>query len=565
MLLSNAKISHKIYLAGIIQFVLVAMVGFIGVNQMSKIGHEIVDIAEYDIPLSNSITELTESKLLQNILFEKIIFTSLLVERGRSGAKRELQKNRRDLNTLSTHIGNEIIDIRNFVKQSQSKLHSEQAIKKYEGIVNTLNTIEKHHKELAIQVTQLLDSMTEGFSDNIASRLLTLESKNEKAREELFQLLESIQSFTAASAIQAEHDEKSGLIQIISTLVIALMIGLILPTLVLHSMRVPILNLNNRLLEIAEGDGDLSVSLSHSANDELGQLTTSFNKLIQNLRRVILGVNSAADILGTSSESAINVMESTLVNVHNQLSETEKVADAVEKISETIKNVAKSTSEASSLAENVKERVAEGTQSAIDSQTIIESLATEVDNTSRVIKSLASETDNIGSVLDTIRGIAEQTNLLALNAAIEAARAGESGRGFAVVADEVRSLAQRTQESTGDIQALVERLQREAQNAVDSMHKGSESTKLCLSKSLETAQALQDSSSAVNEITDLNLSISLAAEQQSTVADQINARLVNIKKVAQTTADGSVSVSEANQSIAKQLVGLHANLNQFVV
>ncbi|ODS24159.1 hypothetical protein AB835_05375 [Candidatus Endobugula sertula] len=276
-------------------------------------------------------------------------------------------------------------------------------------------------------------------------------------------------------------------------------------------------------------------------------------------------IGQNATQLEKSSEESIRVMEKTLENVEQQRDETAMVATAMYEMGEATQHVAQNTSEAAKVAENAKACVAKGKTTALDTQEIITQLAAEVNNASTVIKSLATETDSIGNVLEAIRGIAEQTNLLALNAAIEAARAGDTGRGFAVVADEVRSLAQRTQNSTGDIQKLVESLQNEAKNAVNSMQKGVKSTETCLEKSDETTSALEAATQAVNQISDLNTQIASTAEEQSAAAEQINSNVNNISRIAENTSTGAIQTASANQKTAKSIIALHGCLKQYKV
>ncbi|WP_371920606.1 methyl-accepting chemotaxis protein [Pseudomonas sp. HMWF032] len=256
-------------------------------------------------------------------------------------------------------------------------------------------------------------------------------------------------------------------------------------------------------------------------------------------------------------------MEITVKNVDTQHRETEQVAAAVEEMSATTNEIARTTNEASQVADAVRDKVREGQNIAQNTQKIIEQLATEVEQAAEVISGLMAETNNIGQVTDTIQSIAEQTNLLALNAAIEAARAGDSGRGFAVVADEVRSLAKRTRDSTVDIQGLVQRLQEQANKAVNSMASGKRSTSLCFEKVVETTKAFDDVSTAVDGISDLNTQVAAASEQQAFVSQEINNTLLRITHIAQQTADGARETSDASEKIAKRLIDLHTNINIF--
>jgi methyl-accepting chemotaxis protein len=339
--------------------------------------------------------------------------------------------------------------------------------------------------------------------------------------------------------------------------------GISVPYFIARGISQPVINLSARLNEIASGDGDLTVRLNTDSKDETGDVVRAFNTFLSKLRDLISGTSTQADSLGESAEVALSVMQITLKNVEQQRQETELVATAMNEMSATIQEVARNANSASQVTDIVSSNVVEGRAESLETQSIMTQLTSEVEEASTVIQTLVTETNKIGSVLDTIQGIAEQTNLLALNAAIEAARAGETGRGFAVVADEVRSLAQRTQKSTVDIQELVTRLQNEANNAVRSMDKGSDSAQRCLIKATATAKTFEKASEAVGEISDLNAQIASAAEQQSHVAREINDNLIRIKEVAETTSEGAKETERANQQIATSLIDLHTSLNVF--
>ncbi len=195
----------------------------------------------------------------------------------------------------------------------------------------------------------------------------------------------------------------------------------------------------------------------------------------------------------------------------------------------------------------------------------IHSLTGHIRSSSDVIQQLRSDSENIGSVLDVIRSVAEQTNLLALNAAIEAARAGEHGRGFAVVADEVRGLAQRTQESTDEIQQMVETLQGAAQQVVDVMASSLAFTEETELKATAAGQAMESIMTAVEAIREMNDMIASAAEQQSIVAEEINQSVVNIVDISNGSASATEQVNQASHELAQQSDSLHGLVCQFRV
>ncbi|MBQ4856955.1 methyl-accepting chemotaxis protein [Pseudoalteromonas sp. MMG007] len=526
---------------------------------MNKIGLELVDIAERDIPLSNMLTTMSEHKLEQTIYFQR----ALLHESLASGESNEEIENK--LSSLTQKIQSEFNKSEKFVRDSIVQLHNEKAKTSFKALANDLKLLNTEYQSITANINNVIEAVKTQSVSDLGDKISTIEVAEDKFEKKLIALLSQIQQFTLDSALKAESDEKQGIDIILYIFLFSVIVGMALSYFISRAISQPVNRLKTRLVEIADGDGDLTLTLDESASDEIGDTARAFNKFLLMLRETISEANIHLSQLDDSSKFAINIMQQTVTNVDKQRVETEMVSTAVEEMTCTTLEVASNTQNASTVTEAVKERVLKGKLEASQAKLVIQRLATEIDEASTVIESLVTETNNIGSVLDTIQSIAEQTNLLALNAAIEAARAGDTGRGFAVVADEVRALAQRTQVSTVDIQSLVTRLQSEAQNAVMSMNKGISSADECLKKSTETSEIFADSAIAVNEITDLNLQIATAAEEQSAVVSEINQNLINITDIATETSTGAQDTSEANESIARYINNLRINLNKFKV
>ncbi|WP_282115175.1 methyl-accepting chemotaxis protein [Pseudoalteromonas arctica] len=558
-MLNKLSITSKIYLLGVSQILLMFVIGVISLIQMNKIGIELVDIAERDIPLSNMLSKMSEHKLEQTILFQRAL---LQVSLNPEGDNAEIEQK---LTSLTQKIKSEFDKSEKFVTDSIDKLHSEKAKLSFKSLASDLKLLDKEYQSIAVSISDVIEMTKTQTVSSVSNKVKSIEVAEDKFDKKLIALLSQIQQFTLNSALQAENDEKQGIHFILYIFIFSVIVGVALSYLISRAIALPVNKLKNRLIEIADGDGDLTLKLDESAGDETGDTARAFNKFLLMLRETINEANIHLSQLDESSKFAVTVMQETVVNVEMQRAETEMVSTAVEEMNCTTQEVASNTQNASDVTEAVKERVSKGELEASQAKVVIQRLAQEIDEASTVIECLVTETNSIGSVLDTIQSIAEQTNLLALNAAIEAARAGDTGRGFAVVADEVRALAQRTQVSTIDIQGLVTRLQSEAKNAVISMNKGINSADECLQKSTQTSEIFANSAIAVNEITDLNLQIATAAEEQSAVVSEINQNLINITNIAIETSTGAKNTSEANESIARYIANLRVNLNKFKV
>ncbi|NRF13070.1 methyl-accepting chemotaxis protein [Vibrio coralliilyticus] len=563
-MLSRLTIAQKVYLLGFSQLLAMIIMGVFALYQMNKIGNELVDIAEEDIPLTKMLTVVTEHQLEQAILFERALIKAIRVEQGLAQMS-VFEEAKKKVHDLTVKTEKELYEVEEFIEKAIPLLHSVEAQEKFKKLLGKLKVVEKSYSTLVGEVGKTMDYGSNGQIEEMLEFSKKVEAHEDEIDKSLISILDEVQNFTLASALQAEEDEKYAIKWMTIIASVSIVLGILMPFLVTRAIRTPIMNLIDRLKQVAEGDGDLTIRLDDSSRDETGTVANAFNKFLGVLMGTITQINSKAEELGQSSEVAVSAMQRTLQNVEKQRCDIEQVATAINQMNATTQEVANSTANASSVTDEVRKHVMEGQKEALATQEVIQELANEVTTSSGVIENLVSETNNIGQVLESIQGIAEQTNLLALNAAIEAARAGETGRGFAVVADEVRSLAQRTQEATVDIQKLVDTLQSEAKNAVSSMKKGTDTAKLCLEKSSESANTFSVAAESVNQIAGLNLQIAAAAEEQSTVAQDLDNNLTSIKTLAEETAEETKNTAAASETIAMNVIDLHKNLNKFQV
>ena len=325
----------------------------------------------------------------------------------------------------------------------------------------------------------------------------------------------------------------------------------------------PLHHLLDRLQNISSGDADLNQEIELQSRDEFGEIAEAFNVFTRKLRGIVRQLASENEVLVDSAQQMRARTSNTSQALERQKSEVEQVATAMNEMTATVQDVAKSAQSAASAAETGASETDSGHQVVEQTITSIQELAKEVEEAATVINGLKEESNSIATILDVIRGIADQTNLLALNAAIEAARAGEQGRGFAVVADEVRSLARRTQDSTTEIQKMIDNLQQSAEKAVSVMETGRHMAGASVEKTSEAGQSLSVIAQEIHQINDMNAQIASAAEEQSAVAEEINRNIMNISQLAEETAEGSEQEAKAGKALAELAEEMKGIVNQF--
>lgn len=444
---------------------------------------------------------------------------------------------------------------------------------------NSIKIIEGSHsseiKELAPAVEEynnILKKMAISFvnDDRVSGSLLLSDAYKISADIEKT-ITKNIQSLEEnIRQISAENNENQAatsrtikvsiLLQVI--LVIALGVGF---TFLLSKIIVtPLVSLRKTITTIQK-NGDLTLRANISSKDEVGQLSKSFNIMIENLNSIVSNVRTQSEEVSTSASQLSSVTTTTAKGTHKQLKETTHLSNIIGQLSHAIEEIVDNANHASSSAEKTNDTALSGHSIVGKTVDNINQLTVDMEQASIVIEKVKTDSENIGTVLDVIKTIAEQTNLLALNAAIEAARAGEQGRGFAVVADEVRTLAQRTQDSTIEIENLVATLQTGAQNAVTVMTSSQEKVNTTASQAQQAGKSLDDIKTAIQDILTMNKSIASEAQLQIEATKNVRENINTITGISQQTAKGTEQTSVASDQLDSLGNELKSSISQFKV
>jgi len=520
---------------------LVIALGTFALIQMKSIRAATIDIGANKLPSYEALGEINEKMLRMRIVSFRLFVDREAADLAESARRsKELAEQLRKARTTYEAL------IDNDIERAQYE-RFDAALERYFDINEKLLALSDEGRISDIQ--QLLGTTYKALSDQLG--------------EQVTKLVEINKAGAAESGKKATSDYELSISVVLGVMLAAAALTALLAFALTRSIVRPL----RLAVSVAEtvASGNLSKSVDVHGRDEPAQLLAALKTMQGKLRETLERIAQSSDQLAAAAEELNVVTEDSARGLAQQNQELEQAATAVNEMTAAVDEVARnavSTSEASKASDANAQKGQEQVNNTVIS---ISKLAGEVGDTSVQVRSLADRVYDISKVLDVIRSIAEQTNLLALNAAIEAARAGDAGRGFAVVADEVRALAHRTQQSTTEIEQMITGVRQGADQAVASMSESAERANATLLLAEAAGQALKEITNAISQISERNLVIASASEEQAQVAREVDRNLVNIRDLAVQTSAGATQTTAASQDLSRLAIDLNTLVGRFTL
>ena len=520
---------------------LVLFLGLFALNQMANMRNESKEVDENWLPSIMALSELnvTVMRIRANTLRLALAEESQMV-----------QETAQRLTQMRSEVAQRDADYAKRVTTADERAAYERFKQGFDQYLLLQQRVVDHvvRGERAQAVT-IVNGEINGHADNVTAsvnQLLTI--NNEEANR-------------AAERASLQYD--TALSWVVVTLVLAAGVTITLAWVFTRSVVGPL----GMAVSVAEriAGGDLTGDFAVDGKDEPARLLTSLKAMQANLRGTIQGIAESSNQLASAAEELNAVTEDSTRGLHQQNHEIEQAAAAVNEMTAAVDEVARNAVATSEASQDSNDTAQRGRKQVMQTVESINLLASDVTNTAGEVEHLAGQVRDISKVLEVIRSIAEQTNLLALNAAIEAARAGDAGRGFAVVADEVRALAHRTQQSTGEIEQMIGSVHQGTDKAVHAMQSSNERARTTLEMARAAGEALDGITSAISQISERNLVIASASEEQAQVAREVDRNLVNIRDLSLQSSAGANQTSAASQELARLAIDLNGLVARFQV
>ena len=522
-------------------------------TQLITIEHHIEAVANTDIPITKAVTVLTEHQLEQEIFFEQAFRFALTIDTEPNSSK-HFSDAVEHFDSLNNKINSELNAIGNSIEQASKGAKEQVVVDEFVKLSNEIQQIKIQHKKWVEHVEEVFVELVnknfhhaEELSERVEQEALVLSKHVED-------VLAEIERFTEEAVIKIDEEAIALEFIALAAVVASVLVNIVSAFLVIKAVQAGLKKAVNSLETIAHGDFDKHVATDEPG--EVGQMLEHMEQMRGNICAILTKVNdSTNDVQQTAQvlEQANNLVQN---NLENQFQQIDLVATAINELSSTAQEVAKNTTSTLELTEAASSSSEQSQQVNLQAMEQIRQLVESLSDSGEALTKLEKNSAQIESVLEVIKGIAEQTNLLALNAAIEAARAGEQGRGFAVVADEVRNLAQRTQESTTEIEQMIEQYRTGAHNAVVAMDHSRELSAKTIEFSERSNALMADVNEAISSVNDMSTQVATAAEEQHCVVEEINNNITQVNDASQENKleiERAVEATSHLQSTSKEL------------
>ena len=541
MSLRNIGITLRATLAfGLVAFLL-ACIGLFSLTQMARMDTAADDISENWMPSLSALKEVNQAILRQRIF---MLRTLVLTD------KAALANNIANIDELKSRVEKMNVEYERYITGAAEQTLFDDFKRAYAVYQNDQQTV--------------LGYADQGRLDDARNYLnVTLLTNADALMKTLIALGDFNNNGAKAATVGANETYDSARLAVIAAIIVASLASILLAWLLIRSIVVPLAEAV-RVTEVVAA-GDLTKTIDVQGKDEPARLLESMKAMQVSLRKTIQSISDSSNQLASAAEELNVVTEDSSRGLAQQNGEIEQAATAVNQMTAAVDEVARNAVTTAEASKQSERSGREGQQQVARTVQSINDLAEGVTVTAGQVGELADKVRDISKVLDVIRAIAEQTNLLALNAAIEAARAGDAGRGFAVVADEVRALAHRTQQSTQEIEQMIGGIQQGTDRAVQAMQRSNDQARSTLVVAEAAGEALNQIAAAIATISERNLLVASASEEQAQVAREVDRNLVNIRDLSMQTSAGANQTSAASQELAQLAVGLRTLVTRFSV
>jgi methyl-accepting chemotaxis protein len=402
-----------------------------------------------------------------------------------------------------------------------------------------------------------------GITPEISELNKKITEQVDKVESGMDRVTESLQKKMKASDAAFDSDLKSSIRESLLVGLFGLLLQAGLATWLMKTIMKPVDSLRLMLMDISQGDGDLTKRLDETTKDELADVSRYFNLFIEKLRIMISQIASTSSQVASAASQLNATSEQIATGSEEVAAQAATVATAGEEMSATSGDIAQNCQMAAEGAQRASQTAQSGAEVVEKTVSVMAQIAMRVQESAKTVESLGERSDQIGAIIGTIEDIADQTNLLALNAAIEAARAGEQGRGFAVVADEVRALAERTTRATREIGEMIKAIQRETKDAVTAMEQGVHQVETGTEEAAKSGHALQEILQQVNDVSMQINQVATAAEEQTATTGEISSNMHQITEVVQQTSRGAQESAAAANQLYENAEELQRLVRQF--